>query len=109
MEPRLEVFRGEQLAADCDEGLGEPGEIFFAHRQSGGHLVSAKFLQRLRAPTERRDEREPANAAAAPLAHSVLVEADDQGRPMIFPRDARGDDSEHAGMPAPLAEHDRCA
>src|SRR5436305_1096497 len=106
MEPRLEVFWGKQLTADRHEGIGEASEVFFTHGESGGHLVSAKFLQRLCASAERRDQREPANAASAPLSHPGLIEADDQSRSMIFARDARGDNPEDARMPPALAQHD---
>ena len=58
--------------------------------------MPAKFLELIGASSQRRDERQPWNAAPAPLPHSGLVEANNNSRSMVSARDARRDDPEHA-------------
>src|SRR2546423_38023 len=45
MEPRLEIFLGQQLARRLPESSRKRLEVFLAHGQARCHFVSAKFFQ----------------------------------------------------------------
>jgi hypothetical protein len=61
----------------------------------------------LRATFKCLNQRQAFDAPPAPLPHSRLVKGDEDCGPMIFSRQPRSHDTQHARMPVPRAEDDR--
>jgi hypothetical protein len=69
--------------------------------------MATEFVEQIGTFAKRGDERQPRNAAPAASPETGFVEADNDCRSMIIPRDSRSDDSENACVPAACTEHDR--
>ena len=70
-----------------------------------GHVVAAEALQQVAAGEQGRMQIEARDAPARALA-DVAVEGDQEGGPAVSLDHARGDDADHAGMPALAREHE---
>ena len=93
------------LARDPAEALAERLQVLAPDREPRGHVVAAEALQQVAAGEQRRVEIEAGDAPARALA-DVAVEGDEERRPAVALHHARGDDADHAGMPAVAREHE---
>ena len=106
-QPRHQILRTDKFPGGRLESFPQFFETGFLKTEARSHIVAAEGIQQSRASPERLDVRKPLDAAAASLACSVPVKADDQGRPVPAPRDTRGDDADHPLMPVAHSRHDR--
>ena len=107
VQARLELLGGK-FARTRAESIAQFGEPRLVQREAGGHLVSAVLFQQAGAARECGDEREAFDAASAAFTHALVVEADDERRAIMLLLQPRRDDADHARMPAPRPDHDRC-
>ena len=104
-DARLEVLGLQAAAGGFDEPLPEGREIFFVDAQAGCHVVTAEWAEQVGAVGERFDQRQSLDAASAAVTVARLVKAYDNGGPVVFAAEARGDDADDAGVPS-VAAHD---
>ena len=98
----------EQSAGVVAEGFAEVVEVGGLELQARGHLVPAVGFQVIAAGFQGVGEVEAGDRSAAALAVAV-VERDHDGRAVEAVDDARGDDADHARVPAFGAEDDAAA
>ena len=106
-QTRLQLLVGQKLARGAPKLLGKRGEIFLVDAQARGHFVPAVLVDLIGALRQSSDEIQTFDAATAAFANPVLIEPDDNRRPMVFVRDPRRHDAEDSGMPATRRHHDR--
>ena len=81
-------------------------KVRLLHGESGRHFVAAEFFNNPPHSVQGGHQREAIDAAAAALAHALLVKADDKGRSMMALHQPRGHDAHHPRMPAGVPHHD---
>ena len=82
------------------ERRAERLEVLGPQRQPGGGPVAAEALQVLGACLERGVQVEAGDAATGAAPSALAVEGDDDDRTVVALDQPRGDDPDHAGMPA---------
>ena len=99
-----EVGRGERAGGVGDERRAEALDAVARDREAGGGAVAAVAQQLVGAGLEAGEQVEAGDRAARARA-LVAVERDQHGRAVVALGDARGDDADHARVPALAGEH----
>src|ERR1051326_5097847 len=107
-KPWLQIFIGQPLTRDGTELIREKIDILFPNGETSGHFVSAVLVQLFGAKCERVHEVQSLDTAPASFTHAIIINADDDRWPVIFMRNSRGHNSEHARMPAARGDYNRC-
>src|SRR4029453_15867744 len=84
---RLKSFFGKNFTCSFAKCFSKQVEIFCVQCKTGGHFVSAEFVESLRAAAQRFDRIQPLNASSASFADSILIKANDDCRSMISSSD----------------------
>ena len=69
--------------------------------------MPAEFFEMIGALSEGRDERQAGDAAPASFAYSRFIETDNDSWPVVTARNARCDNTQDSGMPAPVPQDNR--
>ena len=103
----MQSFVGQHLARLLAKGIRERSEILLAKTEPCRHFVPAKFFQKPFATLQRLHHRKTIDAPPAAFARPARIESNHNRWPMVFSRETRSDDSEHARMPASCSNHNR--
>ncbi len=109
-DDRVDPLRAQQVLGTEDrrrvggEGGAEGVEVLRPQRQPRRRPVAAEALELLGACLQRRQQVEAGDAAARAAAAALAVERDDDHRAVVALDQPRGDDPDHAGMPALAGE-----
>ena len=105
---RDEILGREHLGGVLEERLAEGVDLRAGDRQARRGLVAAVAQQVPGARVQAAEQVEGADRAARAAA-LLTVERDQDRGPVVALGDPRGDDPDHAGMPALGGEHERAA
>ncbi len=110
---RVDPLRAGQVLGAEDggrvgrEGLAKGVEVLGSQLQPGGRPVATEGGQVLGAGLEPGEQVEPGDAATRAPAPAFAVEGDHDRRPVMALDHARGDDPDHARVPALAGDDDR--
>ena len=107
LQTRLQIVIGQEFVRHLPKLFCEKINILDLNRQSGRHFVPAVFVNLVCATVQCRNQIESFNTSAASFSNTGFVKPDHDRWPVIFVNNARGDDSQDAGVPVALVNNNR--